>query len=73
MPFLAPLVEQAESSAIAALGRSRFDAAFLAGSRLDRDAAVRLALGGSGEATGDAAGARRLPGCSRRGKGRWPG
>jgi len=54
MPFLAPLVEQAESSAIAALGRSRFDAAFLVGSRLDRDAAVRLALGGSSEATGDA-------------------
>jgi DNA-binding CsgD family transcriptional regulator len=50
MPFLAPLVEQAEASAIAALGRPRFDAAFLAGSRLDRDAAVRLALGGSVEA-----------------------
>ena len=49
MPFLAPLVAQAESSAIAALGRPRFDAAFLAGSRLERDAAVRLALGGSGE------------------------
>jgi len=54
MPFLAPLVDQAQSSAIATLGRSRFDAAFLAGSRLDRDAAVRLALGGSSEATGDA-------------------
>jgi predicted ATPase/DNA-binding CsgD family transcriptional regulator len=50
MPFLAPLVEQAETSAIAALGRPRFDAAILAGSRLDRDAAVRLALGGSGGA-----------------------
>jgi DNA-binding CsgD family transcriptional regulator len=50
MPFLAPLVEQAESSAIAALGRPRFDAAFVAGSRLDRDAAVRLALSGSGDA-----------------------
>jgi DNA-binding CsgD family transcriptional regulator len=50
MPFLAPFVEQAESSAIAALGRPRFDAAFLAGSRLDRDAAVRLALGEPGEA-----------------------
>jgi predicted ATPase/DNA-binding CsgD family transcriptional regulator len=55
MPFLAPLVEQAESSAIAALGRSRFDAAFLVGSRLDRDAAVRLALGGSSEAVVEAA------------------
>ena len=50
MPFLAPLVAQAEARAIAALGRPRFDAAFLAGSRLDRDAAVRLALGESGEA-----------------------
>ncbi len=54
MPFLAPPVEQAESAAIAALGRSRFDAALLVGSRLDRDAAVRLALGGSSEATSDA-------------------
>ena len=50
MPFVAPLVAQAETAAVAALGRPRFDAAFLAGSRLDRDAAVRLALGGSGEA-----------------------
>ena len=50
MPFLAPHVAQAETAAIAALGRPRFDAAFLAGSRLDRDAAVRLALGESGEA-----------------------
>jgi DNA-binding NarL/FixJ family response regulator len=50
MPFLAPLVAQAEAYAIAALGRPRFDAAFRAGSRLDRDAAVRLALGESDEA-----------------------
>jgi DNA-binding CsgD family transcriptional regulator len=50
MPFLAPHVAQAETYAIAALGRPRFDAAVLAGSRLDRDAAVRLALGESGEA-----------------------
>jgi predicted ATPase/DNA-binding CsgD family transcriptional regulator len=55
MPFLAPLVKQAESSAIAALGRPRFDAAFLAGSRLERDAAVRLALGESGDITVEAA------------------
>ncbi len=55
MPFLAPFVEQAESSAMATLGRSRFDAAFLAGSRLDRHAAVRLALGGSSEAVVEAA------------------
>jgi DNA-binding CsgD family transcriptional regulator len=45
MPFLAPLMEQARASAIAALGASRFEAEFKAGSRLSRDAAVRLALG----------------------------
>ena len=45
MPFLAPLMAQAEASAIAALGASRFEAEFKAGSRLSRDAAVRLALG----------------------------
>jgi predicted ATPase/DNA-binding CsgD family transcriptional regulator len=50
MPFVAPLVGQAEATAVATLGRPRFDAAFLAGSRLDRDAAVRVALGGSVEA-----------------------
>ncbi|HSW41897.1 MAG TPA: LuxR C-terminal-related transcriptional regulator [Patescibacteria group bacterium] len=49
MPFLAPQLAQAEASAIAALGASRFDAAFLVGNRLDRDAAVRLALAGSGD------------------------
>ncbi len=54
MPFLAPLVEQAEASALVALGRPRFDAAFLAGSRLDRDAAVRLALGGPAEVVASA-------------------
>jgi len=45
MPFLAPLVAQARASAIAALGASRFEAELAAGSRLSRDAAVRLALG----------------------------
>jgi predicted ATPase/DNA-binding CsgD family transcriptional regulator len=48
MPFLAPQVARAEQSAIAALGASRFEAEFRAGSRLSRDAAVRLALGESG-------------------------
>ena len=71
MPFLAPLVEQAESSAIAALGRPRFDAAFLAGSRLERDAAVRLALGESGDVAVQAAkGTRRRPALEARGGGR---
>ena len=45
MPFIAPLVEQAAASARTALGGSRYQAARDAGGRLDRDAAVRLALG----------------------------
>ncbi len=49
MPFLAPLLDRARESATAALGGARFDAAFAAGSRLDRDAAVRLALGEPGD------------------------
>jgi predicted ATPase/DNA-binding CsgD family transcriptional regulator len=48
MPFLAPLMGQAQESAIAALGASRFEAECKAGSRLSRDAAVRLALGEPG-------------------------
>jgi DNA-binding CsgD family transcriptional regulator len=48
MPFLAPLLEQAKASAIADLGVPRFEAEFKAGSRLSRDAAVRLALGEPG-------------------------
>ena len=48
MPFLAPQVAQAKASAIAALGASRFEAECKAGSRLSRDAAVRLALGEPG-------------------------
>jgi predicted ATPase/DNA-binding CsgD family transcriptional regulator len=63
MPFLAPLMGQAQESASAALGASRFDAEFKAGSRLSRDAAVRLALGESGHvavAASDTAGAGLL-------------
>jgi predicted ATPase/DNA-binding CsgD family transcriptional regulator len=63
MPFLAPLIAQARASAIAALGASRFEAEFKAGSRLSRDAAVRLALGESGHvaaAAPDGAGAGLL-------------
>jgi DNA-binding NarL/FixJ family response regulator len=63
MPFLAPLVAQAEASAIAALGASRFETDFKAGSRLSRDAAVRLALGEPGPvgvAASDRAGAGLL-------------
>lgn len=63
MPFLAPLVAQARASAIAALGTSRFEAEFEAGTRSSRDAAVRLALGGPGPAAvaaSDSAGAGLL-------------
>jgi predicted ATPase/DNA-binding CsgD family transcriptional regulator len=45
MPFIAPTVAQAKASASAALGTFRFEAERTAGSRLSRDAAVRLALG----------------------------
>ena len=42
---LAPLVAQAEASAVAALGAARFEAEFTAGKGLPRDTAIRLALG----------------------------
>jgi predicted ATPase/DNA-binding CsgD family transcriptional regulator len=42
---LAPLLAQAEQSAIAALGAARFEAEFQAGKGLRRDIAIRLALG----------------------------
>src|SRR5256712_1926540 len=45
MPVMSPMVTQAEESAVAALGRQRFDAEFSAGKSLSRDSAVRLALG----------------------------
>jgi predicted ATPase/DNA-binding CsgD family transcriptional regulator len=45
MPCLVPMMAQAEESAAAALGRARFDAEFEAGRRLDRSAAISLALG----------------------------
>ncbi len=50
MPFLAPLADAARGSATATLGSIAFAAAFDAGRRLDRDAAVRLALGRGAEA-----------------------
>jgi DNA-binding NarL/FixJ family response regulator len=43
MPHLA----QANDAAVAALGRSRFEAAYAAGNRMGREAALRLALGES--------------------------
>jgi DNA-binding NarL/FixJ family response regulator len=45
IPTAAPLVAQAEASAIAALGASSFEAEFNAGKRLSRDAAIGTALG----------------------------
>ena len=47
MPFLVPLLAQAEKSAVAALGATRFEAEIEAGKRLGRDTALRLALGKS--------------------------
>ena len=46
---LAPLLDQAEESAVAVLGRAKFDAEFTAGKRMSREAAIRLALGESGQ------------------------
>ena len=45
MPFLVPLLAHAREAAVTALGAARFEAAFQAGQRLDRAAALRLAPG----------------------------
>jgi len=45
--FFAPFLAQARESAIAALGASRFEAELSAGRRLNRGAAIGLALGES--------------------------
>jgi len=45
MPFLAPLFDRAQKSALGALGKAKFEAAFEAGQRLDQDGGLRLALG----------------------------
>jgi len=47
---LAPLLDQTETAAVAVLGRSKFDAEFGAGKRMDRVAAIALALGESRQA-----------------------
>jgi DNA-binding CsgD family transcriptional regulator len=44
IPILAPMVAQTEASAVAALGQSTFDAEVLAGRRMSRDEAIRMAL-----------------------------
>jgi predicted ATPase/DNA-binding CsgD family transcriptional regulator len=45
MAVLSPVLTQAEEAAMAALGRSKYDAEFGAGKRLSRESAVELALG----------------------------
>jgi predicted ATPase/DNA-binding CsgD family transcriptional regulator len=45
MPVLAPVLDQAEEGATAALGKPKYDAEFSAGKGLSRASAVRLALG----------------------------
>jgi DNA-binding CsgD family transcriptional regulator len=45
IPILAPLISEAEESATVALGASKFEAEVNAGKRLNRDDAIRLALG----------------------------
>jgi DNA-binding CsgD family transcriptional regulator len=47
---LAPLLAQTAETAIALLGQASFDAEFAAGKRMDREAAIALALGESGQA-----------------------
>jgi predicted ATPase/DNA-binding CsgD family transcriptional regulator len=51
IPTLAPLLTQAEESARAALGNARFAADFQAGKRIQRAAAIGLALGTPAHAT----------------------
>jgi predicted ATPase/DNA-binding CsgD family transcriptional regulator len=65
---LAPLLAQTEELALALLGRAKFDAEFGAGKRMERRAAIALALGESGqaEAASDAAGEGALGGLGRR-------
>ena len=56
MTFLAPLLAQAQASAAAALGPTRFEAGFEAGKRLGRDTASGLALGQPAHVTTAASG-----------------
>jgi len=51
IPILAPLISEAEESATAALGASKFEAEVNAGKRLNRDDAIRLALGDPAKVT----------------------
>ena len=73
MPFLAPLLDRARKSALAALGEAKFQAGFEAGQRLDRDAGLRLALGEPvRDGSGPAPGARSRAGAAPQGAGEAP-
>jgi DNA-binding NarL/FixJ family response regulator len=62
MPFFAPLLAQGKDSARTALGGAKFEAEFEAGKRLDRHAAVDLALGKPAQAGESAAAGTPEPG-----------
>ena len=51
MPVMSPVITQAEQSAIAALGKARFDVEISSGRRMSRDSAVAIALGEPDHAT----------------------
>src|SRR5207249_9297603 len=51
MPAMSPVITQAEESAIAALGKARFDVEISSGRRMSRDSAVAIALGEPDHAT----------------------
>ena len=73
MPFLAPLLDRARKSALAALGEAKFQAGFEAGQRLDKDGGLRLALGEPvRDGSGPAPGARSRAGAAPHGAGEAP-
>ena len=51
MPAMSPVITQAEESAIAALGKAKFEVEFAAGKHLTRETAVASALGEPAQAT----------------------
>jgi len=68
MPFFAPLLAQGKESARTALGAAKFEAELEAGKRLDRHAAVDLALGKPAQAGEGAAAGTPEPGTAPLGK-----
>jgi predicted ATPase/DNA-binding CsgD family transcriptional regulator len=59
--ILAPFLAQTQKSAVAALGAARFEAELEAGKRLQRDAAIRMALGEPAHAAGTSGDAGAAP------------